>query len=68
MTVEPKYHYFKTKTINIVFTKVLYSHICVILTFSNLSALGYMSSVLHPGSKDPTEQTRDGDLVILKAI
>lgn len=68
VTVQSKYHYFQTKTINIVFKEVFYSHICAILTFSNLSVLWYMSSVLHPGSNDPTEQTRDGALVILKAI
>jgi len=68
MTVESKYHYFKTKTINLIFTKVLYSHIHATLTFSDLSVLWYMSSVLHSESNDPTEQTRDGDLVILKAI
>lgn len=68
VTVESKYHYFITKTIHLVFTKVLYSHICAILNFSNIGVLWYMSSVLHPGSNDPTEQNRDGDLVILKAI
>jgi hypothetical protein len=68
VTVESKNNYFITKTINLVFPKLLHSHICVILTCSNLSVLWYMSSVLHPGSNDPTQQKCDGDLVILKAI